>query len=191
MIISNLSKSFGDKIILQNFSFSFPNTGVFAFTGNSGVGKTTLLRIIAGLDTEYSGQITDYSLSEISMSFQEHRLFPWLTALDNVLVSIEKPTSDNRKKARELLSTLGFTLEEMNLRPYALSGGMKQRVSLCRAFMKSSKIYLLDEATKELDRELATTVLDIIKEYSKRAIVIMTTHNASDIDYLGATEIKL
>ena len=187
--ISSLTKKFGEKTILSKFSYDFSDKGIYAISGNSGIGKTTLLRIICGLDNDYEGEVI--SSGGFSVAFQEHRLFSTLTALENVLAAIEKPNKYDIIKAKALLGRLGFTKGEMLLTPDKLSGGMKQRVSLARAFMKESAIYLLDEATKELDERLKFIVLDIIKEYSKERLVILITHDPEDISYLGAEEIKL
>ena len=83
LIIKNLKKNFGRKIIFDNFSYSFNDTGIYALTGESGIGKTTLLRIIACLDKDFSGSIE--APKKVSVAFQEHRLFPNLSALDNLI----------------------------------------------------------------------------------------------------------
>ena len=84
LVLNNIDKTFGEKVIIKGLSLVFPEKGVFAVVGESGVGKTTLLRLIAGLDTDYSGEITGGGLKNVSFAFQEYRLFPTLSALDNV-----------------------------------------------------------------------------------------------------------
>ena len=175
--IASLNKRFGEKIIFDNFSYEFLDTGLYVISGESGVGKTTLLRMIAGLDKEYEGEITGGGFSSVSFAFQEYRLFPGLSALDNVLLaSFSEYTEEDREKTVSLLSSLRFSSEDMNLLPNELSGGMAQRISLVRAIMKDSKILILDEPTKELDRELRLKVFDIIKEEAKRRLVLLVTH---------------
>lgn len=188
--IKNLSKSFGDKQVLENFSYEFTERGIYAICGESGVGKTTLLRIISGLDKDYSGIVAGGGFKNVSFVFQEYRLFPALTALDNVIIS-GGDKEDLSNSAKELLRTLGFTEDEMKKVPSELSGGMKQRVSLARAILKEVPILLLDEPTKELDQTLRNTVYDIIAEQSQRKLVIIVTHHGEDIDRLGATKINL
>lgn len=180
LIIENLTKSFGDKNVLKNFSYTFTSPGLYVITGESGIGKTTLLRLIAGLDDDYIGKITNGGISNISFMFQEYRLFPKLNALDNVLITEEKATEDSKKKARELLLSLRFPEEAFSKKPNALSGGMKQRVAFARAIIKNSPILLLDEPTKELDTDTLASIIRIIKEESKKRIVIVVTHDTAE-----------
>ena len=190
--IKHLSKSFGKKTIFRDFTFSFQERGIYAAVGESGIGKTTLLRIIAGLDKSFAGSVTGGGSSNVSYCFQEHRLFPSLTALDNVLkVSFKEEKEENKALARSMLTRLGFTEDDMLLKPKELSGGMRQRVAFSRAVLKKSPILLLDEATKELDSELASRVLEIIKEESKKRLVIFVTHKENEITELDAKIINL
>ena len=192
LIIKNLKKSFGDKRIFDGFSFYFPSVGVYALVGKSGIGKTTLLRIISGLDTEFTGTIIGGGKENVAVAFQEYRLFPTLTAIDNVIYANHaKATKKTRAEAYDMLTKLGFNDNEMLLFPHQLSGGMKQRVSLARALLRDRDILLLDEPTKELDAELASSVMDLISEESKRRLVILVTHNESDIEHLNAQCLRL
>lgn len=192
LTIKNLVKSFGDRIIFDSFSYEFAPSGVYAVLGESGVGKTTLLRLIAGLDKNYSGEITGGGFENISFAFQEYRLFPSLSAIDNVVMAV----SDGKDEviihsAKKLLISLGFSKEDMLLLPSELSGGMKQRVSLARAFLKNSPILLLDEPTKELDEENAKAVIDTIADISRYRLVIMVTHRPEDLEQLSPITIRL
>ena len=186
IVIKNLTKAFGDTPIIDKLSLTFPEQGLYRIGGPSGVGKTTLLRIIAGLDTEYIGEVS--GVEKVSFAFQEYRLFPWLTALDNVVVAaFDDASSENREKAKETLMRLGFTEDEIHLRPSQLSGGMKQRVSLARAFLRSAPLLLLDEPTKELDINLVDAVREMIVEASAERLVILVTHDTyfDDIGFSG------
>ena len=188
----NLEKRFGQKLLFENLSFSFENNGVYAIVGNSGVGKTTLLRMIAGLDTDFSGEIVGGGKSNVSYVFQEYRLFPTATALENVILGNGgKFDIESREKALDLLSYLGFKKEEAELLPSELSGGMKQRVSLARALMKNSDIFLLDEPSKELDQELKEKLYTVIEELSKTKLVIIVTHSENDLLRLNPKKIYL
>ena len=189
--IDNVSKSFGKKQIFENFSYEFKDSGIYLISGDSGIGKTTLLRMIAGLDKGFSGKITYGGISNVSFAFQEYRLFPTLSALENVLTATKKDGENEILRARMLLSELGFSEENMHLLPSELSGGMKQRASLARAILKDSPILLLDEPTKELDEGLSKTVLEIIKRESEKRLVLMVTHKKEDIDFLNGTVIYL
>lgn len=188
--IKSIKKSFGEKKIFDGFSYEFSERGIYAICGESGVGKTTLLRIISGLDTEYSGTVVGGGFKNVSVAFQEYRLFPQLTALNNVIIPNGEGESISNT-AKELLMNLGFSEEELKKRPHELSGGMKQRVSLARAILKDAPILLLDEPTKELDTALRNTVYDIIRKKSERRLVIIVTHQSEDIEVLGAVKIFL
>ena len=190
--IKNLSKSFDGKILFKNFFYSFSDIGVYAVVGESGIGKTTLLRMIAGLDKDYDGEIIGGGIGQVSFAFQEYRLFPWLSAIDNVIFAIsDRKDEAVLKKAYNMLSTLGFSESDMTLYPDELSGGMKQRVSIARALLKNSEILLLDEPTKELDKANADVVRDLIVKESTKRLVILVSHRSEDISLLGAKEITL
>jgi len=185
--IKNIFKSFDKKVIFNGFSAEFSTPGIYALTGESGIGKTTLLRIIAGLDKRYKGDVIFSQKVKISVAFQEHRLFPEITAFDNVLLaSFDKPTDENKKLVKEMFLRLGFSDEDMYLTPRELSGGMKQRASLARAFLADCNLLLLDEPTKELDEKIATTVREIISELARTKTVIFISHNTEDIKLLKA-----
>ena len=168
------------------------SVGIYALSGNSGAGKTTLLRIIAGLDTAYTGSIIGGGITNTSFSFQEYRLFPHLTALENVIVANGNiDDSALLEKGKELLQRLGFTPSELMLLPSELSGGMKQRVSLVRAFLRNTPILLLDEPTKELDEKIRTKLYEIIKEEGEKRLVIVVSHHIEDFENLNATKIHI
>ncbi|MBQ7333560.1 MAG: ABC transporter ATP-binding protein [Clostridia bacterium] len=180
-------KRFKNKLIFENFSYEFQNKGLYAVIGESGRGKTTLLRLIAGLDKKFKGEIIGGGFNNVSVAFQEYRLFPALSALEN----ITEATATSYETAENMLLELGFSKEDTLLRPSELSGGMKQRVSLARAFLKKTPILLLDEPTKELDAELKTKLYKLIENESKSRLVIFVSHNESDIKALNPTTVEL
>ena len=189
--LKSINKSFGEKLLFRDFSYNFTDTGLYAITGESGRGKTTLLRLIAGLDNSYDGEITGVEENDISICFQEHRLFGALTALQNITeVSFQNASDDDRVRAKLLLQRLGFTENDMQLYPKELSGGMKQRVAFARAILRESRILLLDEPTKELDDATKSLMLDVIREESEKRLVIMVSHD-TDASALGAKIIEL
>lgn len=190
--IKNLCKSFGKRSIFENFSLELPERGVFVISGESGVGKTTLLRMISGLDTKFTGEILGGGVKNCSVAFQEYRLFPTLSALDNlVYANYDKKTAENIKEAKEMLMSLGFSERDVNLYPAELSGGMKQRVSLARAFLRKAPILLLDEPTKELDEENVKKLLERIKKEAENRLVLAVSHRHTDADFLEAETIKI
>ena len=170
-----ISKSYDNNLIIDNLSYTFRDSGIYHIKGESGVGKTTLLRIIAGLEKLDTG--TAVLPERVSFAFQEYRLFPWLNLIDNVLVgAYDNASWEQVKEAKALLNRLGFADNDLKKYPSELSGGMKQRVSLARAFLFDSNVLILDEPTKELDEELVTEVFNIISEQSKNKLVLLTTH---------------
>lgn len=178
----NVTKRFDDKILFSDLSINLPDVGIFALVGESGIGKTTLLRIIAGLDKDYTGEVVGGGIGRVSMSFQEYRLFPQLTALDNLIFAISDGKDEAAAlKCRNMLYSLGFSHTDMSLLPCELSGGMKQRVSVARAFIRESDILLLDEPTKELDTANAEIIRKLILEESKKRLVIFVSHNEDDL----------
>ena len=190
--IKNLTKFFDDKCIFNNFSYSFKQKGIYGLVGDSGIGKTTLLRMIASLDKNYQGQIIGGGIGNVSFAFQEYRLFPTLSAIDNVVYAISDTKNEAvLNKAREIMLNLGITDEDQKLIPEELSGGMKQRVSLARAFIKEAPILLLDEPTKELDERNAKAVIEGIRKAGNDRLVIIVSHNPEDLSNLDATIIKL
>lgn len=172
--LNKVSKSFDGKVVLNEFSFTFEEKGLYFVVGSSGIGKTTLLRIIAGLDKEYSGEIENGNIKNTSFMFQEYRLFPAINALKNATIS---SSDDSAPMASDLLMRLGFTEDDLHKRPRELSGGMKQRVAFVRAVLKNSPILILDEPTKELDPDIANVMLEIIKEEAKTRLVIVVSHD--------------
>lgn len=189
LTIKNLSKTFGNKVIFDNFNYSFDETGIYVLVGDSGRGKTTLLRIISGLDKDYVGEV---SVDTVSYAFQEYRLFPVLTALENITKILwEHPAQEHVELSRNLLASLGFSDADMLLYPQALSGGMKQRVSLCRAILAKSRILLLDEPFKELDGALHERLRSILAKEAKERLIILTAHNLDALGDLKRTVVPI
>ena len=185
--VKNICKSFGEKVILSDFSFSFEN-GIYLIVGESGIGKTTLLNIIAGLDNDFSGEVIGGGIENVSYAFQEYRLLPGISALENVALA-HKGEGDSVIAARNILARLGFSESDMRLSSNKLSGGMKQRVSLARAFIKKAPVLLLDEPTKELNSELVEIILKIVESISKDTIVLLVTHD--NLFFPDTTPIKI
>lgn len=179
LTLSKLTKHFESKELFCDLSFTFPKSGLFLLLGESGSGKTTLLRMIAGLDTDYTGSIEGGTSPNVSMAFQEHRLLPVLTALGNVTEALRPLKIDKKEaeaRAKDALLSLGFPEKDFKTRPAALSGGMRQRVSLARAFAVDRPILLLDEPEKELDAALRDRLYAAIETARKSRLVIITTH---------------
>lgn len=172
--IKDLCFSYKENEVIKNFSLSLPDTGSFAIMGQSGCGKSTLLSLIMGIVKQNSGEINTENL-KISCAFQEPRLLPWLSAVQNVNLVLGGK-SQTLQKAKEKLSLLGLS-DDYNKLPGELSGGMQKRVSLARALAFEGNIYLLDEPFGGLDSETKASIYPIIRKISKTALVLIITHD--------------
>lgn len=181
----SITKSFGEKRVLDGVTVDIPEKGLLLLTGASGSGKTTLLRCVAGLTETDQGRL---SVGRVSFAFQEHRLFDRLSALSNLTKIVDPPIDE--KKAAETLIALGLKEEDLHTSAARLSGGMAQRVSLARAFL-SPGILLLDEPTKELDEHSASLVVAEIRKQAETRPVIVSTHEPELFRESVVSEIKL
>ncbi|HFK4609881.1 TPA: amino acid ABC transporter ATP-binding protein [Streptococcus pyogenes] len=189
--LKNISKQFGQKTIFDGFNLTVQDGEVLSLVGPSGGGKTTLLRMLAGLESIDSGQVF-YNGEDVGIDhlenrnllgfvFQDFQLFPHLTVLDNLTLSptitMGKQKSDAKEKALDLLARLGLK-EHAQVYPYSLSGGQKQRVALARAMMIDPQIIGYDEPTSALDPELRQTVEALIVQNREMGITqIVVTHD--------------
>ena len=185
MKINNLTKSFDKKLVFKDFSIEIPENKVTVLEGKSGCGKTTLLRIIAGLDNNYSGEITENNL-KISYVFQEPRLFEAITVRQN-LELIEKGTE---LTIDEILSIVELQ-NEQNIFPQELSGGMKMRLSLARALYYNGEIFLMDEPFSALDTDMKNRIIPKIFELLNGKTVIIVSHNPKEISKYTDNIIKI
>lgn len=196
--IRNLCKSFGDKKVLHNLNMRLEDGGIYCLMGPSGMGKTTLLRIIMNLETRDSGSIQWIDAegnawemdpdSEISAMFQEDRLLPFLSAIENVNMMYEK-----KQSVMELGRDLSTILPRKCLHQPAceLSGGMKRRVSLARTMHFQGKMIILDEPFTGLDMKTRKKVIEYVLRNRKGRILLVATHGEEDADLLGAEIIRL
>jgi lipoprotein-releasing system ATP-binding protein len=198
--ISGVSKVYptprGPLTVLADVSLSMKRGEAAAIMGPSGVGKSTLLYIVGGLEPPTSGRLTldgsdpyrlgDKQLAEfrnrkVGFLFQDHCLLPQCSVLENVLVPslVVNDRSGYPKRARELLEQVGLS-ERMEHRPGELSGGEKQRVALARALIQRPLLLLCDEPTGNLDEASAGVVADLLLELHARreTILIVVTHSA-------------
>ena len=168
LVCKNLSLSYGDKRVLDNFSLTLPLEGITALKGPSGCGKTTLLRLIAGLERPEDGQIRGVRPEETAFLFQENRLLPWRSVEQHLTDVMPRPDS---VKARELLKLVELDGEETRM-PGQLSGGMGRRLALGRALALESKLLLLDEPFAGVDPERAERILARLKAMSIPVLLV-------------------
>ena len=190
--IKNLNKSFDDEVVLKNLSLDVKDVHSLAIIGPSGGGKTTLLRILAGLEKPDSGEVIvngkkinfdEDSLFEyrktVGMVFQSFNLFPHMTALDNIIIPLEKvhniDKNDAIETAKDLLKKLDLS-EHINKIPAQLSGGQRQRVAIARALSIQPQFLLLDEPTSALDPSLTKEIIKTIEKLraAKKDLVLVT-----------------
>ncbi len=203
--LKNISKRFGEKQIISDLNLKVPEKQILAIVGPSGGGKTTLLRMLAGLETIDSGDII-YNGEELPLDelekrnllgfvFQDFQLFPHLTVLENLTLSPIKTKNftkeDAEKKAIGLLTRLGLA-EHVNAYPYSLSGGQKQRVALARAMMIDPEIIGYDEPTSALDPELRLEVEKLILQNRELGMTqIVVTHDLQFAENIADTILKV
>lgn len=177
--IENLTKQYNTQLVLNEFSLLVRDGEKVAIMGESGRGKTTLLRIIAGLETYDAGQISGFDKKDVAYVFQEPRLFDSLSVIKNLIVVSQQPSRVAEKKAMELLTLVGLEKDKAKY-PSELSGGMKQRLALARAFMVDRPILLLDEPFSALDQETRNDMIEFVKARTKNKTVILVTHDSDD-----------
>ncbi|NLK44865.1 MAG: amino acid ABC transporter ATP-binding protein [Tissierellia bacterium] len=184
--IENLNKSFGDKKVLQDLNLEFERWTITMITGESGVGKTTLIRCLCGLETYDSGKIllqdedTDNNRS-IGLVFQNLNLFPHFTVMKNIIYPLIKVKKLEKRlaisKAEDLIEMLSLNGLEDHYE-YQLSGGQKQRVAIARALAMEPNYLCFDEPTSALDYKLRDNVGKILQKVaSKGRGVIVITHD--------------
>ncbi|MBQ4510869.1 MAG: ABC transporter ATP-binding protein [Clostridia bacterium] len=185
MKIHNLTKFFDKKLVFDNFSIEIPENKITVITGESGCGKTTLLRIIAGLDNSYKGEIIKES-NKISYVFQEPRLFNAITVKQN-LELVEKNTS---LSIDEILTIVELQ-NDKNTYPNELSGGMKMRLSLARALYYNGDIFIFDEPFSALDNNMKNRIIPKVFDLIKGKTIIIVSHNADEISSYTDNLIKI
>lgn len=181
--IESLTKSYGENTVLRDLAFTVNDTGIYAIMGSSGIGKTTLLNIIAGLEPADNGNVIN-TFQKISYKFQLPHLFPWLTAAENIKVVSETAN------ASALLEAVGLA-EAAEQYPNELSGGMQQRVALARALAYNGDLLLLDEPFSAVDEETKKQLIALIKRYGEAHAVILVTHDRAEAEALDAQILEL
>ncbi len=192
--IKNLAKSYDTRTIFKNMNLTVNDGEVLSIVGPSGIGKTTFLRIVAGLLPANDGEMIlngealdltgDRTGAQVGVIFQDFNLFPQYTVKENVMLAPQLVHHETKAEAAEnadrLLQDLGLTAQADQY-PFQLSGGQKQRVAIARALAMKPQILCYDEPTSALDPGLTATVKDIILNLKKEGMTqIIVTH---DMDF--------
>jgi NitT/TauT family transport system ATP-binding protein len=186
--IKSLYKAYDGNPVFSDFSIVFPEGTITCILGPSGCGKTTLLNIIGNILKPDSGTVTGFNGKAVSYIFQDPRLLPWKTVEENIrfVVSKELPEEERRRKTNQFISLVDLD-DFAGYYPSKLSGGMRQRVSIARAFAFPSDIILMDEPLKGLDIKLKLNLIrtfSLIWQADKRT-VIFVTHDVDEALLLG------
>ena len=188
------SDALKDDYVFKNINYEFNEGKVYAIKGKSGSGKTTLLSLISGLETNYEGKIIydkkdlkkqdldKYRSSDIGIIFQSYNLLPHLTAMENIILSMDisnVDVTDKSEKAIELMKSVGLKESQKDRRVLKLSGGEQQRVAIARSLSYNPRMILADEPTGNLDKETENEILKIFKNLAekKNKCVIIVTHS--------------
>lgn len=183
-----------EKFVLKDINMSFDQGVVYGIFGKSGAGKSTLLSLLAGLEVSKYGHIyykgkdlskmnlDDYRCNEIGIIFQAYNLLPNLTALENVILSMDISNikdKDREERARDLLRQVGLSDELIDRRILRLSGGEQQRVAIARALSYDSDIILADEPTGNLDPETEEDIIELLLDvaHKNKKCVIIISHS--------------
>lgn len=182
--LKNVTFAYEDKEIITDYNLEIASGQRVCLFGESGKGKTTLLRLLAGLEKPLSGSISGVQDKRFSVVFQEDRLLPHLSVLDNVALV------GSRERAKELLGALALG-DCLDMKPQELSGGMSRRVAIARALCAQYDVLLLDEPFNGLDEELVKSVAGLINSELAGRTLVLVTHNEEHIHLLSATKILI
>lgn len=181
--LNNINISYGNLKVLENFSISLEKGKVHCIFGASGCGKTTLLNALTGINKIESGEKFSLENKKFSYVFQEDRLLPWATALENVLFVLRDRYCDEEAKqiAEKYLNIVGLG-KFINAYPSELSGGMQRRVSFARALSYRGEVFILDEPFKGLDFKLKTELINYLLEsdIKENSYIVFVTHDMQE-----------
>lgn len=193
--IKNISKTYGEKQVLNHISKEFPAGETTVIMGASGCGKTTLLRILLGLEMPDSGEVTGMP-EKAAVLFQEDRLCVDVSAYENIALVLERKVTRAQKEAQKHIiqqeaAQVGITEEDLKQNVMELSGGMRRRIALLRALLYDADCVILDEPFKGLDAATKQIVMQYVKEKVAGRTTFLVTHDAAEADFFGRNIWKL
>lgn len=187
VILKEITKSFHETSVLSSLSLSLKPHGAYCLMGPSGVGKTTLLRILLGLEAPDSGTIEGLLGKRFSAVFQEDRLLEGYTALENIRLAI----GNSREVNLTAVCTRLLPAEALTKPVREFSGGMKRRTAILRALLAPSDIVVMDEPFTGLDPQTKLSAIRMINEYTSKKLLLISTHSEEDAKLLHAEIIEL
>ena len=186
--IKNISKRYGKNIIFDDFKINFHENKINCILGKSGCGKSTLLNIISGIVENDKNNFKGIEDLKISYIFQDDRLIDWLTVEENIKLVVKNIYSQDEvnKLCEKYLKLVGI-YEYKNYYPQMLSGGIRQRVNIARAFIYPSNVIIMDEPFKSIDIKNKQIIIDNFKDILKEdnRTVLFVTHDIDEALYLG------
>ena len=185
IVLENICKSYGNHIVLNKFSAVIPDGQITAIMAPSGCGKTTLLRILMGLEQADSGSVSGLSGKKISAVFQEDRLCQNLSPVSNIRLVAPELKKPEIIAAMEQVGLTGCFSQPVR----ELSGGMKRRVAILRALLADYDVLFLDEPFKGLDAETRRLVIADTRRKSAGKTVVLITHDKEDLSLMGVHQI--
>lgn len=183
--LNNVAIGYNSLVIRENLSYTFGEDKIYGILGESGVGKTTFLKTIAGLLKPLSGTLEVGNKKNIYMMHQAYTCFDWLTCLDNILITerikYHRITKEIKAKALQALADVGLE-NHAHKYPTQLSGGQRQRLALARTLFTKPQVVLMDEPLSALDEETRRCMQDLILKIHKEThnTIIMVTHSSEE-----------
>ena len=204
IVFKDVCKSFGTTKVIENLNLTIKDGSFTVLVGASGCGKTTLLRMIAGIGPQTSGQIwidgvemsyVPASKRGIAMVFQNYAIYPTMTVEGNIefaLINNKVPKAERQRRIAEVAETVGLT-EYLKKKPSELSGGQRQRVALARAMVKEPTVFLMDEPLSNLDAKLRVAMRSELIELHNRlkTTFVYVTHDQSEAMSMADTIILM
>jgi len=201
LIAKDITMKFGNKLLFEGFNYEFEKNKIYCILGKSGCGKTTLLRIFAGLQKPTRGliqlgdTIVDSSDPSIFMMHQQYTNFPWMTCYENIVLPLKITHKHGDMDKKTIISALeAVGLENcIDKYPYELSNGMQQRLALARTMICEPPVILMDEPLSALDPKTRSNMQDLILDfhYRTRNTIIMVTHDHDEARKLSDKIINL
>lgn len=184
--VNNVSIGYNSIVIRDNLDYTFKQDKIYGILGESGIGKTTFLKTIAGLLPPIGGIVErNIPIKEIFMMHQSYTCFDWLNCLDNILITERIKhhviTKELKEKALKALKDVGLEAHAKKY-PTQLSGGQRQRLALARTLFTSPKLILMDEPLSALDEETRREMQDLILDVHNKThnTIIMVTHSSNE-----------